>query len=112
MHTNNVVVVRGVVSVAPQSRQLPSGSYVTHFDVTTRSEGQTASVPIAVHARDVDASAGDEVVVTGHVNRRFFRAAGRTHSRTEVVADAVVRGTRKKAVERALASVVDRLLAG
>jgi hypothetical protein len=35
-------------------------------------------------------AAGDEVVLTGRVRRRFFRTAGGTQSRTEVVADRVV----------------------
>ena len=49
----------------------------------------------------------DEVLVTGQVRRRFFRAGGSTQSRTEVVAVAVVpvraRAKARKALERALA---------
>jgi hypothetical protein len=32
---------------------------------------------------------GDEVMVVGHVRRRFFRVAGATASRVEIVAEAV-----------------------
>ena len=35
-------------------------------------------------------AAGDEVLVTGRIRRRFFRAGGVTQSRTEVVATDVV----------------------
>lgn len=109
MESINVAVVRGVVAGEPRTRQLPSGSFVTQFDVSSRGGGSPASVPISVHAHTVDAVAGDEVVVTGHVSRRFFRVGGLTQSRTEVVANAVIRVSRKKAVERALASVVEVL---
>jgi len=111
MDSNNLVVIRGVVTSEPRVRELPSGGTVTQLDVTTRSEALTASVPVAVYERTVDAVAGDEVVVTGHVSRRFFRAGGVTQSRTELVAAEVVRVSRKRAVERALSTVAD-LLAG
>jgi single-strand DNA-binding protein len=58
---------------------------------------------------DLDLEPGTEVVVTGHVRRRFFRAGGSTQSRTEVVADQVVkaraRAKARRAVEEALATV-------
>ena len=111
MDANNLVVIRGVVSSEPRIRDLPSGSVVTQLDVTTRSESLTASVPIAVHDHVVDAAEGDEVVVTGHISRRFFRAGGVTQSRTELVAGDVVRVRRRRTVERALATAVDLLQA-
>jgi single-strand DNA-binding protein len=58
-------------------------------------------------------SAGQELVVTGRVRRRYFRAGGRTQSRTEVVAGRVIPARRAaaaaKAVEEALATVTERL---
>jgi single-strand DNA-binding protein len=111
MDANNVVVVRGVVSSEPRSRELSSGSVVTQLDVTTRGPALTASVPIAVFDRTVDVAVGDEVVVTGHVNRRFFRAGGITQSRTELIADDVVRVARKRTVEKMIA-VATALVAG
>lgn len=105
MDVNNLVVVRGVVSSEPRPRELPSGGRVTQFDVTTRRDGVASSVPVSVYERTVDAVAGDEVVVTGHVNRRFFRAGGVTQSRTEVIAADVLRTTRKRAIEKALTAV-------
>lgn len=109
MDSNNLVVIRGVVSNEPRIRELPSGGIVTQLDVTTRSEALTASVPVAVYDRTVDAVAGDEVVVTGHLNRRFFRAGGVTQSRTELVAGDVVRVSRKRTVEKAISTVAELL---
>ena len=111
MDSNNLVVIRGVVASEPYIRELPSGGIVTQLDITTRSEALTASVPVAVYDRTVDAAHGDEVVVIGHVNRRFFRAGGVTQSRTELVAGDVVRVSRKRAVEKALA-IATSLLTG
>jgi single-strand DNA-binding protein len=109
MDVNNLVVVRGVVSSEPRIRELPAGGVVTQLDVTTRSEALTASVPVAVYDRDVDANSGDEVVVTGHIKRRFFRAGGVTQSRTELVAGEVIRVSRKRAVEKAVAAAAGLL---
>ena len=111
MDANNVVIVRGVVSSDPNTRELPSGSVVTQLDITTRSDVLTASVPVAVYDRAVDAVKGDEVVVTGYVNRRFFRTGGTTQSRTELIAGDVVRVTRKRTVEKMIAAATT-LLAG
>ena len=86
MDAHNLVVIRGVVVGEPRIRELPAGGVVTQLDVTTRSEGLTAWVPVSVYGRTVDATAGDIVVVVGHVNRRFFRSGGTTQSRTELVA--------------------------
>jgi len=105
LDANNLVVLRGTLTSAPRRRDLPSGGFVTQLEVTTRSEHRTASVPVVVHDRPIELSAGDDVVVTGHVHRRFFRAGGATQSRTEVVADSVLRSTRIRSIERALVAV-------
>ena len=109
MDAHNLVVIRGVVVGEPRIRELPAGGVVTQLDVTTRSEGLTASVPVSVYGRTVDATAGDIVVVVGHVNRRFFRSGGTTQSRTELVAADVVRTSRKRAVDKLIAAVVELL---
>jgi len=109
----NTVILRGRLSRPPTVRTLPSGDELVALEVTTRSaEGPAASVPVAWFdaGRAVDdLEAGTEIVVTGTVRRRFFRAGGATASRTEVVADAVVPARRRvrarRAVEAALASV-------
>lgn len=107
--TANVAVLRGTVTSPPRTRELPSGSSVVQIEVTTRDDARTASVPVVVHDRPVQVGTGDEVVVVGHVSRRFFRAGGVTQSRTEVVADRVVKSSRRRAVERALAGVIAAL---
>ena len=70
---------------------LPSGDEVLALELTVRpAEGPAESVPVAWLAAPPAAAAwaaGEEVLVIGRVRRRFFRAGGRTQSRTEVVAD-------------------------
>lgn len=107
MNENNVVLVRGTVSSEPVRRELPSGDVVTQVELTTRVDGRVTSVPVAVHHAEVTVGAGDEVVVTGHVSRRFFRAGGVTQSRTEVIATEVVKATRRRTVERVVDGVLD-----
>jgi single-strand DNA-binding protein len=105
MYPSNVVVLRGRVTRDPVVRELPSGSTVTQVELTTSCDGTAVSVPVVVGERPVSCVAGDEIVVVGHVRRRFFRAGGTTQSRTEVVAADVVPASRRRAVERALARV-------
>lgn len=105
----NVAVVRGVVSSDPKVRSLPSGDSVTNVEVTTRLESGSVSVPVVLHAAAITVGAGEEVVVTGHIARRFFRVGGVTQSRIEVVADQVIKATRAKTVDKALAAAVARL---
>jgi len=67
--------------------------------------GRAESVPVVWY--DAPASAEDldvdeRVVVVGRVRRRFFNAGGSTQSRTEVVADAVVRARQGRRVNALL----------
>jgi hypothetical protein len=55
-------------------------------------------------ARAAELAVGDAVVVVGRVRRRFFRSAGRTQSRTEVLADGVVPARRAAAARKLLAA--------
>lgn len=101
----NVAVLRGVLSSPPRARELASGTSITLLEVTTRVADGVATVPVVVTDADAQVTtltAGDEVVVVGRVARRYFRAGGVTQSRTEVVAQRVVRASRKQAVGRAL----------
>lgn len=102
MDAHNLAVLHGVITSDPRVRELPSGSSVTQLELTTRSGALTASVPVVVHEPSVDVVAGDEVVVVGTVQRRFFRAGGATQSRTEVVATRVVAARRRRAVASAV----------
>jgi len=107
----NVVILRGILSRPPTARELPSGDQLVAFEVTTRrADGPAESVPVAwlgAPLRAQKLQAGAEVVVTGRVRRRFFRASGDTASRTEVVADVVMPASHStrvaQAVERAVA---------
>ena len=109
----NLVVVRGTLSSDPVRRELPSGDVIHTYEVTVRrSEGRADTVPVArTGERAPDLAAGDAVVVTGVVRRRFFRAGGATASRTEVVADHVIparhSGRAATAVGRALTPLFD-----
>ena len=87
----NVAVLQGQLSGPPRRRELPSGSVLVEFDVTTRGPVGRARrrLPGSTRTRVADSLlAGEAVVVVGHVRRRFFRAGAATQSRTEVVAHA------------------------
>ncbi|MDW3213145.1 MAG: hypothetical protein R8G01_04050 [Ilumatobacteraceae bacterium] len=105
METNNVVLLRGTLTNDPLVRVLASGDSVTQIELSTEVDGRTVSVPVSVAGDGVTVVAGDTVVVAGHVRRRFFRAGGVTQSRTEVVAADVIKTTRRRTVERTIASV-------
>jgi single-strand DNA-binding protein len=104
---HNLVVLRGTLAGDPRTRELPSGSALTQFDVTTRDDGRAQSVPVAwfdAPASGRGLAAGTDVVVVGSVRRRFFRTAGATQSRTEVVAERIVAARRGREVRRLLES--------
>lgn len=111
----NVVVIRGLLSRPPEERILPiDGTRLIGFDLTVRREGadKAESVPVIWHdgpPAALNLDAGDEVVVVGHVARRFFRAGGSTQSRTEVVAHTVVPAKSAKRAAQAVASAVAEL---
>jgi single-strand DNA-binding protein len=112
MYSNNVAVVKGRVAAEPQVRELPSGSSVVNLELTTVLDDGSVSVPIVFEGESAPCAAGDDVLVVGHVRRRFFRAGGATQSRTEIVAHKVVRSSRVKAAEQLVAGVVALLEAG
>lgn len=109
MEAVNVAVLGGTITSEPRERTLASGRRVVNLDVTTLVDDVRVSVPVVVHDRDVTVTEGAQVVVIGHVARRYFRAGGVTQSRTEVVADRVVRAGRRRDVERAVSAAIDRL---
>lgn len=106
----NVVVLRGTLSSDPVSRELASGSVVVSLELTTIVDEANVSVPVAWFdpAKEVTFAAGDALVITGTVRRRFFRSAGRTQSRTEVVAIDVVPAGRSRQVSSAVARAISR----
>ncbi len=104
---NNLVVLRGTVTMEPSMREL-KGGVVLQFDVSTPLDGSSTSVPVAWHdptpSQASSFGAGDEVVVTGTVRRRFFRVGGQTQSRTEVIVASLVPARRTKSANSALAA--------
>ena len=107
METNNVVLLRGTLTNDTVVRALASGDSVTQLELSTMVDGRSVTVPVSVPGSDVTVVGGDAVVVAGFVRRRFFRAGGVTQSRTEVVADDVIKATRRRTVERAVEAVLD-----
>jgi single-strand DNA-binding protein len=101
----NIVILRGVLSRPAEQRLLPSGDVVVAYEVRiNRDDAPAETVPVvwSPPAGRWLLDAGDEVVITGRVRRRFYRAAGATQSRTEVVAAAVARAGDGRRVRRLL----------
>ena len=110
----NVVVLTGTVTHEPTRRTLPAGSDVVNFDLTTRVDDHSISVPIAWYD-PADSAArsftlGDQVVVIGTVRRRFFRTAGATQSRTEVVVDSLMPTRRAKSARSLMAAAAASIM--
>ncbi len=109
----NVALVRGTCSSPADVRVLPSEQVLAQLQITTRVDGRALSVPVAVldpPAWVEQLDAGDDVVVVGHVRRRFFRAGGVTASRVEIEADVVTRARdrrRRQAVRRRVDALLD-----
>lgn len=104
----NLVVLSGTVTLEPTLREL-KGGVVLQFDLNTLvGDGPSTSVPVAWHdptaAQTASFSAGDDVVITGTVRRRFFRVGGQTQSRTEVIVASLIPARRKKSANSALAA--------
>ena len=101
----NIVILRGVLTRPAEPRELPSGDTIVAYEVrVARGDGPAETVPVvwsAPKGRGLH-DAGAEVVITGRVRRRFFRAGGATQSRTEVVADDVARAADGRKVRRLL----------
>lgn len=80
----NQVLLRGTVVSDAITREHPSGEVFQSFDLRVND----ATVPVLwQETRPI--TRGLRVVVTGHVERRFFRVAGATQSRTNVRAHSV-----------------------
>ena len=111
MHIN-LAVISGVMTNEPVCRELPDGATVAQFDVSTTvdRDGRPANVSVPVSWRNPTDAAlsalvpGDDVVVVGRVERRFFRTGGSTQSRTELVADRCLPARRRKSVGSLLAA--------
>jgi single-strand DNA-binding protein len=91
----NVVILAGRLTEAPEVKEMPSGDAVTRFRVLVPEPGRRV-LPLPVSAWDRLARRGcerlvkgDQVLVRGHLVRRFFRDGGGGRSVTEVVATEV-----------------------
>lgn len=108
----NLAAVRGTMTNEPVQRDLADGTTIVQFDVNTNVErdGHRANVSVPVAWRNPSPSAvdalvvGDDVVIVGRIERRFFRSGGSTQSRTELVADRCVPARRVKTARSALAA--------
>jgi single-strand DNA-binding protein len=110
----NVVLVRGVVTRDPDIRTLANEVTLASFDLAVHpQDGPRRTVPVVVpldgSPRHEPPAAGDEILVAGQVQRRFFRVGGATQSRTEVIADEVVPSDDRRRVRRLLAAATRRL---
>ena len=109
----NVVAIQGRLARPAEQRVLPSGSRLVALEVTVRrDQGPAETAPVVWLEAPAWASALDAdtpVLVVGRIRRRFFKAAGATQSRTEVVAERVVPGQAGKRVRAALAEVSARI---
>ncbi len=91
----NSVVLIGRLSRPAAERLLPSGGRLVVLDLTVPRAGERAEgIPVVwfdppTWADELDAGRG--VLVVGRVRRRFYRTGAATASRTEVVAESVVR---------------------
>jgi len=83
----NIAVVSGVVAGEIDQRTLSSGEQAWSFDLKTGLEGAAGTVPISwvdPPARTT-LSSGDEILVVGHVQKRFFRVGPQTQAKTELL---------------------------
>lgn len=96
MVTTNVVVLAGTVAADPVQRRMPSGQLVMEIRVSVPEDGKRLlPLPVSVWEGEVpDASwdtvlalsKGDQVLVSGKMQRRFYRSGAGARSLTEVVA--------------------------
>lgn len=96
----NLVMLSGHLSSDPTVRELQSGSVLMTFELTTKVDDASVSVPLVWFdpPKKVNVTAGDEVTAVGTVRRRFYRAGGATQSRTEVVVAHLGRVTDKRSL--------------
>lgn len=102
----SVCIVAGTVAGESSAVELADGRILECFDVRTP-DGPINSV-IEDHGQAMP-SVGEDVVVIGRVRRRFFRAAGSTVARTELVVHRIEPARRRAAVKRAIQKAVDEL---
>lgn len=117
MEAVNLSVLVGPISAPPDVRALSSGRRVATLAVrTTAGDGRNTSVPVTVWDPPAwleTLESDDDVLVVGHVRRRFYRTAtGGNGARTDVEADALAPARdrrRRGALLRRIDRELDRL---
>ncbi|WP_436796141.1 hypothetical protein [Actinospongicola halichondriae] len=106
-----VTVVTGTLSSDPVTTDLASGSVLVRYEVTSRHADGTDTAPVVWYdpPRPPALQAGDRVVVTGRVRRRFYRAGGATRSSTEIVAASVSREGATRRAQAALSLALEQV---
>lgn len=106
----NIAVVQGTVKGELDRRSGRDGEVLVAFDVAVAvRDGPGQRVPITWAGPEGKVPAienGVVVTIVGHVHRRFYQAAGRTTSRTDVRAERIVRGAGSRAA-KAVASAFE-----
>ncbi len=105
-----MVVLHGAVRAEPVVKTLPSGDVLVSFDLRVPGpDVKVSATPVSWIGPPAQAPAlveSDEVVVVGHVARRFFQTGGGLGSRVDVRAVTIVKGSparRRKAIVAAQA---------
>jgi single-strand DNA-binding protein len=109
MNEANLVVLHGHVSSEPRRKDLPSGTTLLQIGITTPGDAGLLSVPVVWFEPTRDFAPAEEVMVLGHVRRRFYRTGNATQSRTEVVADWIVATRRRRDVQRLVGRAIAAL---
>jgi single-strand DNA-binding protein len=109
----NVVVLVGELARPGEVVVLASGERLATLDLVVRRPGRPAE-GIPVRWLDppgwvASLAPGTPLAISGRVCRRFFRSGGATQSRTEVVADRVVRGASRGRVRALVDEAVEAL---
>lgn len=104
----NIAVVQGRIRTTPDRRVARDGSSLVSFDVVI--DGVPArQVPVTwagpVGKEPAAIVAGRRVTIIGSVDRRFYRRAGATMSRTDVRAERVLTGTGQRATASAITAI-------
>jgi hypothetical protein len=105
----NLVIVIGNLAKPLEVRNLASGVSIANFDlVVPQIDGTPDTVPVALFEASDEALqwvSGEALLAVGRVRRRFFRVGPGTQSRTEVVAEKVVRMSQRDGARLVLTSV-------
>lgn len=108
----NIVIVQGTLLDRPIERTLGDGRTVLTGTILVDEGRGRESVPFSWFSAPDGASKLDEsmpVVAVGRINRRFFRAAGRTESMTDLVVTRLVQAHHRRRVSTAVRNALEVL---